>query len=216
MPVQNIQPKDKTETTIVTPPASIVDEKVPPNVKLLADRYGKSTNEVQVELDKKMRDINTEQLKNPPSLNDDETTPQAQVRIQAINELDDEYKRGEGPEESDEVTYDELAQDVATDMGQDPNAMDFNMFAPFEQDSANQMFNDINTINSESPVSESPTEDTLDGLADLAEPEDGEAPTSEPSAEGTTEGTTEETPDSPETPKDDPFVDTEIPDIPAP
>lgn len=216
MPVQNIQPKDKTETTIVTPPASIVDEKVPPNVKLLADRYGKSTNEVQVELDKKMRDINTEQLKNPPRLNDDETTPQAQVRIQAINELDDEYKRGEGPEESDEVTYDELAQDVATDMGQDPNAMDFNMFAPFEQDSANQMFNDINTINSESPVSESPTEDTLDGLADLAEPEDGEAPTSEPSAEDTTEGTTEETPETPETPKDDPFVDTEIPDIPAP
>ena len=216
MPVQDIQPKDKTETTIVTPPASIVDEKVPPNVKLLADRYGKSTNEVQVELDKKMRDINTEQLKNPPSLNDDETTPQAQVRIQAINELDDEYKRGEGPEESDEVTYDELAQDVATDMGQDPNAMDFNMFAPFEQDSANQMFNDINTINSESPVSESPTEDTLDGLADLAEPEDGEAPTTEPSAEGATEGTAEETPATQETPKDDPFIDTEIPDIPEP
>lgn len=216
MPVQNIQPKDKTETNIVTPPASIVDEKVPPNVKLLADRYGKSTNEVQVELDKKMRDINTEQLKNPPSLNDDETTPQAQVRIQAINELDDEYKRGEGPEESDEVTYDELAQDVATDIGQDPNAMDFNMFAPFEQDSANQMFNDINTINSESPTSESPTEDTLDGLADLAEPEDNATPTTEPSAESATEDTAEETPADSEQPKDDPFIDTEIPDIPEP
>ena len=181
------------------------DSEQPPNIQHLAKISGKSPNAVNVEYDQEVRKLEKEQMQNPPAMTNN-TDLAAMARIKAVENLEDQYKSGQ-TEESDEVTYDELVGDISTDFGQAPAANEFSMFTPSEQDSANQMFADINNINAANPYEEDGFEepetalDSMDGLADIAENEDG--------------SNTEPMPNdsAPETPSED-FDDSEIPDIP--
>ena len=181
------------------------DSEQPPNIQHLAKISGKSPNAVNVEYDQEVRKLEKEQMQNPPAMTNN-TDLAAMARIKAVENLEDQYKTGQ-TEESDEVTYDELVGDISTDFGQAPAANEFSMFTPSEQDSANQMFADINNINAANPYEEDGFEepetalDSMDGLADIAENEDG--------------SNTEPMPNdsAPETPSED-FDDSEIPDIP--
>ena len=164
------------DNTIAAPNAPITPNRQPPNIQTLTQISGKSPNSVKVEFEKKMRELNDEQMKNPPNQMDTETSPLAQNRIAAFNDLKDEYINGAESEETDEDIYNDILGNVATDMGQDPNAMDFNMFVPGEQDMADQMFSDIDEINEETPMpnDEADTEPlSMDELGKLAEPDDG-------------------------------------------
>ncbi len=185
------------------------DSEQPPNIQHLAKISGKSPNAVNVEYDQEVRKLEKEQMQNPPAMTNN-TDLAAMARIKAVDNLEDQYKSGQ-TEESDEVTYDELVGDINTDFGQAPAANEFSMFTPGEQDTANQMFADINNINAANPYEEDGFEDgfeepetaldSMDGLADIAENEDG--------------SNTEPMPNdsAPETPSED-FDDSEIPDIP--
>lgn len=183
------------DDTIVAPPAPIVMNRQPPNIQRLTQMSGKSPNAVKVEYEQKLRDINDNLMKEPPNMLDNSNSVQLQANIQAFDELEDEYKNGETSEDDDEVTYDELVGDISTDIGQDPSALDFNMFPPGEQQSANQMMSDIDAINSESDVLPSEPDDLnpfdMDDLEKIAEPEDDEVPTEDIL-------TDEEAPDIPE------------------
>lgn len=180
MPANNTPFNGTFDDTITAPAAPIIANNQPPNIQTLTQKSGKSPSAVKVELEKKMRDLNAEQMNSPPNMLDVTLSPQAQVRIQAFNDLSKEYDEGNEPEESDEVTYDDLTQDIATDLGQDPAAQDFNMFAPVEQDAANQMFSDIDTINQDDPLEPEPTQEPLDmdALSKIADPEDDSYPES--------------------------------------
>lgn len=180
MPANNTPFNGTFDDTITAPAAPIIANNQPPNIQTLTQKSGKSPSAVKVELEKKMRDLNAKQMNSPPNMLDVTLSPQAQVRIQAFNDLSKEYDEGNEPEESDEVTYDDLTQDIATDLGQDPAAQDFNMFAPVEQDAANQMFSDIDTINQDDPLEPEPTQEPLDmdALSKIADPEDDSYPES--------------------------------------
>ena len=153
------------------------DSEQPPNIQHLAKISGKSPNAVNVEYDQEVRKLEKEQMQNPPAMTNN-TDLAAMARIKAVDNLEDKYKTGQ-TEESDEVTYDELVGDITNDFGQAPAANEFSMFTPGEQDTANQMFADIDSINAENPYEEDGFEepetalDSLDGLADIAENEDG-------------------------------------------
>ena len=180
------------------------DSEQPPNIQHLAKISGKSPNAVNVEYDQEVRKLEKEQMQNPPAMTNN-TDLAAMARIKAVDNLEDQYKSGQ-TEESDEVTYDELVGDITNDFGQSPEANEFNMFTPGEQDTADQMFADIDNINAENPYEEDVVDepetalDSLDGLADIAENED--------------ESKTKPMPNdsAPETPEDD--FDEEIPDTP--
>ena len=157
---------------------NIAPSRQPPNIQRLVAISGKSPNAVKVELDQKLRDAHMDQLKNPPNMDNADQSLQSQANIQAFRELQHDYETGNNPnesDESDEVTYDELVGDITNDVGQDPAADEFSMFAPSEQGMADQMFSDIDNINAENPYEEEPDTDplTMDDLADIAEPEEG-------------------------------------------
>jgi hypothetical protein len=161
--------------TIQTPPAQIVPSDQPPNIERLTQMSGKSPNAVKVEYDQKVRDMEDKQVKEAKINFNSNKTDKEQIEIAAFDELADEYKNGEQPsDEDDEVTYDDLTSEVATDMGQDPAAGDFNLFPPEEQSSADQMFADIDAINANEPLTDendvSPL--SMDELGEIAEPDD--------------------------------------------
>lgn len=180
------------------------DSEQPPNIQHLAKISGKSPNAVNVEYDQEVRKLEKEQMQNPPAMTNN-TDLAAMARVKAVDNLEDQYKSGQ-TEESDEVTYDELVGDITNDFGQAPAANEFSMFTPGEQDTANQMFADIDSINAANPYEEDGFEepdtalDSMDGLAEIAENED--------------ESKTEPMPNdsAPEPPADD--FDDEIPDVP--
>jgi hypothetical protein len=185
------------------------DSEQPPNIQHLAKISGKSPNAVNVEYDQEVRKLEKEQMQNPPAMTNN-TDLAAMARIKAVDNLEDQYKSGQ-TEESDEVTYDELVGDITNDFGQAPAANEFSMFTPGEQDTADQMFADIDNINAENPYEEDVVDepetalDSLDGLADIAENEDGSETTPMPNDS------------APETPDDNTDVgikDTDIPEIP--
>lgn len=161
--------------TIKTPPAQIIPSDQPPNIERLTQMSGKSPNAVKVEYEQKLRDKEDEQVKEAKLDFDSDKSDKEQLEIAAFNELADEYKNGEQPEdENDEVTYDDLTSEVATDMGQDPAAGAFDLFPPMEQDSADQMMADIDAINANEPLTDendvAPL--SMDDLGDIAEPDD--------------------------------------------
>lgn len=163
------------DNTIKTPPAQIIPSDQPPNIERLTQMSGKSPNAVKVEYEQKLRDKEDEQVKEAKLDFDSDKSDKEQLEIDAFNELADEYENGEQPEdENDEVTYDDLTSEVATDMGQDPAAGAFDLFTPTEQDSANQMMADIDAINAEEPITDendvAPL--SMDDLGDIAEPDD--------------------------------------------
>ena len=165
------------DNTIKTPPAQIIPSDQPPNIERLTQMSGKSPNAVKVEYEQKLRDMEDEQVKEAKIDFDSDKSDKEQIEIAAFNELADEYKNGEQPEdENDEVTYDDLTSEVATDMGQwqAPEAGAFDLFAPTEQDSADQMMADIDAINAEDPFTEENGTDPLsmDDLGKIAEPDD--------------------------------------------
>ena len=140
------------DNTIKTPPAQIIPSDQPPNIERLTQMSGKSPNAVKVEYEQKLRDMEDEQVKEAKIDFDSDKSDKERIEIAAFNELADEYKNGEQPEnENDEVTYDDLTAEVATDMGQGqaPGAGAFDLFVPTEQDSADQMMADIDAINAE-------------------------------------------------------------------
>lgn len=159
---------------------NIAPSRQPPNIQRLVAISGKSPNAVKVELDQKLRDAHMDQLKNPPNMDNADQSLQSQANIQAFRELQHDYETGNNPNESgesDEVTYDELVGDITNDIGQDPAADEFSMFAPSEQGMADQMFSDIDNINAENPYEEEPDTDpfTMDDLADIAEPPENDS-----------------------------------------
>ena len=182
------------------------DSEQPPNIQHLSKISGKSPNAVNVEYEQEVRKLEQEQMRDPPAMTNN-TDLKAMARIKAVENLEDQYTSGQ-TEEPDEVTYDELVGDITNDFGQAPAANEFSMFAPGEQDMADQMFTDINTINAENPYEEEDPEtalDSMDGLADIAENDGGvktepmpndSAP--EPPADNTEAG----------------FADADIPEIP--
>ena len=173
-------PKDKKyETNIVTPPADIIPNRQPRYIDRLANESGKDVNAVKVELDEQKRNAEFDLMKNPPNMmnmNDVQDT----VDETAINKLHDIYANG-GEEEDDEATYDEMTE-VNTEPN-DPFAVDFDMFPPAEQDMADQIQLDADSINADTPPID-PTDEAplgMDELADIAEPEDNfELPEEEP------------------------------------
>jgi len=182
----------------------------PPNIQRLAKLSGKSPNAVNVEYEKELRNIEHEQMKNPPAMTNS-TDLQSLARVKAVDNLEKQYKTGQ-TEESDEVTYNDLVGDITNDFGQDPAADEFSMFAPGEQDMADQMFSDIDAINDANPYEEEPDTPALDAMDDLeniAEPDDGTVSMPNDSAE---EPATEEPADE-ESPADD-TESFDIPDVP--
>ena len=175
--------KGQFDDTIQGPPAPIIPSNQPPNIERLTQMSGKSPNAVKVEYEQKLREMENKQVQNATLNFDGENkSDKEQIEIAAFNELADEYKNGtDDTDEDDEVTYDDLTAEVADDMGQDPAAGDFNLFPPNEQDSANQMFADIDAINANEPMlneNESFTDEdnigqmSMDDLKDIAEPDD--------------------------------------------
>lgn len=162
------------DNTIQTPPAQIIPSNQPPNIERLTQMSGKSPNATKVEYEKALRDKENEQVKEAKIDFNSDKSDKEQIEIAAFNELADEYKNGEQPEEDDEVTWDDLTSDVANDMGQDPAAGAFNLFPPGEQDSADQMMADIDAINKNEPLTDekdiAPL--SMDELGDIAEPDD--------------------------------------------
>ena len=159
---------------------NIAPSRQPPNIQRLVAISGKSPNAVKVERGQKLRDAHMDQLKNPPNMDNADQSLQSQANIQAFRELQHDYETGNNPnesDESDEVTYDELVGDITNDIGQDPAADEFSMFAPSEQGMADQMFSDIDNINAENPYEEETDTDpfTMDDLAEIAEPDEGSA-----------------------------------------
>jgi len=161
----------KYETNIVTPPADIIPNRQPRYIDRLANESGKDVNAVKVELDEQKRDAEFELMKNPPNMMDVDDV-QDSVDETAINKLHDIYANGGEEEDDDEATYDEMTE-INTEPT-DPFAMDFDMFPPREQDLADQVMLDADSINAETPPND-PTEEAplgMDELADIAEPED--------------------------------------------
>ena len=186
------------------------DSEQPPNIQHLAKISGKSPNAVNVEYDQEVRKLEQEQMQNPPAMTDN-TDLKAMARIKAVENLEDQYTSGQ-TEEPDEVTYDELVGDITNDFGQAPAANEFSMFTPGEQDTANQMFADIADINAANPYEEEESGeepetalDSLDGLADIAENEDGSETTPMPN---------DSAPEPPDDNTDVGLKDTDIPEIP--
>ena len=185
------------------------DSEQPPNIQHLAKISGKSPNAVNVEYEQEVRNLEKEQMQNPPAMTNN-TDLKAMARIKAVDNLEDKYKTGQ-TEESDEVTYDELVGDITNDFGQAPAANEFSMFTPGEQDTANQMFADIDSINAENPYEEDGFEepetalDSMDSLADIAENEDGVETEPMPN---------DSAPEPPADNTDTGLADTDIPDIP--
>lgn len=162
------------DNTIQTPPAQIIPSNQPPNIERLTQMSGKSPNATKVEYEKALRDKENEQVKEAKIDFNSDKSDKEQIEIAAFNELADEYKNGEQPEEDDEVTYDDLTSEVAADMGQDPAAGAFDLFPPEEQSSADQMFADIDAINENEPLTDendvAPL--SMDELGEIAEPDD--------------------------------------------
>ena len=168
--------KDKKyETNIVTPPADIIPNRQPRYIDRLANESGKDVNAVKVELDEQKRDAEFDLMKNPPNMM---TTDDIQDTVdeRALANLHELYANGGEEEEDDEATYDEMT-DINTDF-QDPFASDFAMFTPEEQDLADQINLDAESINAETPP-EAPDEAPLgmDELKDIAEPDEGKVET---------------------------------------
>lgn len=185
------------------------DSEQPPNIQHLAKISGKSPNAVNVEYDQEVRKLEKEQMQNPPAMTNN-TDLAAMARIKAVDNLEDQYKSGQ-TEESDEVTYDELVGDITNDFDQAPAANEFSMFTPGEQDTADQMFADIDNINAENPYEEDVVDepetalDSLDGLADIAENEDDVKTKPMPN---------DSAPETPDDTTNAGFKDTDIPEIP--
>lgn len=185
------------------------DSEQPPNIQHLAKISGKSPNAVNVEYEQEVRKLEQEQMNNPPAMTNN-TDLKAMARIKAVENLEDQYTSGQ-TEEPDEVTYDELVGDITNDFGQAPAANEFNMFTPGEQDTADQMFADIDSINAENPYEEEYVEepetalDSMDGLADIAENEDGSNTKPMPN---------DSAPKQPDNNTDAELMDTDIPEIP--
>lgn len=180
------------------------DSEQPPNIQHLAKISGKSPNAVNVEYEQEVRKLEQEQMNNPPAMTDN-TDLKAMARIKAVENLEDQYTSGQ-TEEPDEVTYDELVGDITNDFGQAPEANEFSMFAPGEQDMADQMFTDIDNINAENPYEDEPDSavDSMNDLADIAENEDD-------AVEPMPNDSADEPPDDN---TDAGFDDTDIPEIP--
>ena len=106
------------------------------------------------------------------------------VRYHNLSEDYEAYYEDEdyyGEEEDDEATYDEMTE-INTEPN-DPFAVDFDMFPPSEQDMADQIQLDADSINADTPPIDPTNEAPLgmDELADIAEPEDNfELPEEEP------------------------------------
>ena len=166
---------------IASPPAPIVKNDQPPAIQTLQEKSGKSANSTNTEYQNELEKAEMDLMKNPPNManqttNNQKPNPVELAKIQAVNTLIGKYEKGEDPssEEDEDDILDDLFGEDTLENGQDENANDFSMFAPGEQDAADQMFSDIDAINANDPY----TEETdvapldMDALSDIASGED--------------------------------------------
>lgn len=170
----NMNIADIFDPEIVAKTNPVITDDQPPYMSSLEKVSGKPANSIKVELDEKKRKVHNDMMAKPPSKMETDNFDELVNKV-AYKELKDEYKNGGESEEdeSDDEIYDDLAG-VNTDF-QDPMAAEFSMFTPEEQELADQINLDADSINAETPA-EDPNDIAplgMDDLKDIAEPDDG-------------------------------------------